>query len=93
MPQTEFFTRLVTSTGCGVLLDLTNVYINSVNHGFDPLAFIRAMPTDHIVQTHLAGGFCSDGMMIDSHSEIVDESARERIGAARARRPCRYQRR
>jgi uncharacterized protein (UPF0276 family) len=45
MPQTEFFTRLVTSTGCGVLLDLTNVYINSVNHGFDPVAFIRAMPT------------------------------------------------
>lgn len=75
MPQTEFFTRLVTSTGCGVLLDLTNVYINAVNHNFDPVAFLKAMPTGQVVQTHLAGGFMSGGMMIDSHSEIVDENS------------------
>jgi uncharacterized protein (UPF0276 family) len=73
MSQTEFFTRLVEATGCGVLLDLTNLYINSVNHNFDPVAFLKAMPLDHLVQIHLAGGFLQDGVMIDSHSEEVDE--------------------
>jgi uncharacterized protein (UPF0276 family) len=73
MSQTEFFARLVEATGCGVLLDLTNVYINSVNHHFDPVAFLKAMPLDQVVQIHLAGGLLNDGMMIDSHSEEVDE--------------------
>jgi uncharacterized protein (UPF0276 family) len=75
MPQPEFFARLVECTGCGVLLDVTNVYINSVNHQFDPTAFIKAMPLDRIVQIHLAGGYLHNGVMIDGHSEPVDEGS------------------
>jgi uncharacterized protein (UPF0276 family) len=73
MTQTEFFCRLVEATGCGILLDVTNVHINSVNHHFDPAAFLRQMPLDHLTQIHLAGGYVSNGMMIDGHSEMVDE--------------------
>jgi uncharacterized protein (UPF0276 family) len=72
MKQTEFFARLVEATGCGVLLDLTNVYINSVNHRFDPIEFLKEMPLDRVVQVHLAGGFLEGDLMIDSHSEEVD---------------------
>jgi uncharacterized protein (UPF0276 family) len=71
MNQSEFFGRLVEATGCAILLDLTNLYINSVNHRFDPLAFLAELPVERIVQIHLAGGFWSEGVLVDGHSEEV----------------------
>jgi len=73
MSQTEFFNRLVEDTGCGVLLDVTNVYINSANHEFDPVEFLDQMPLDRVVQLHLAGGYWSRGILIDGHSETVED--------------------
>ncbi len=73
--QTEFFRRLVDATGCGVLLDVTNVYINSVNFGFDPEAFFDEMPLDHVIQLHLAGGFWADDRLIDGHCAVVQEGS------------------
>jgi uncharacterized protein (UPF0276 family) len=81
MTQTEFFTRLVDATECGVLLDVTNVYINSVNHQFDPVAFLKEMPLSSVVQIHLAGGYVKDGVLIDAHSERVDEGTWNLLGA------------
>lgn len=75
MTEPEFFSRLVEATGCGVLLDVTNVHINSVNHHFEPIRFLREMPLQNVVQVHLAGGFWSDGILVDGHSERVDESS------------------
>lgn len=75
MTQAEFFARLVEATGCGVLLDVTNVYINSANHGFDPVEFLASMPLESIVQIHLAGGYWSHEILIDSHSEPVQEES------------------
>lgn len=77
MSQAEFFGRLVDATGCGVLLDVTNLYINATNHRFDALDFLAAMPLDRIVQVHLAGGFATDGFLVDSHSEAVGEEVWE----------------
>ncbi len=71
MSQPEFFHRLVEATGCGVLLDVTNVYTNAVNHGFDPVRFLAEMPLDSVVQVHLAGGYWHDGVLIDGHSHPV----------------------
>lgn len=71
MTQAEFFRRLVEATGCGVLLDVTNLYINSVNHRFDPVEFMDALPLDHVVQVHLAGGHRDRGILIDSHAHPV----------------------
>lgn len=73
MSQPEFFHRLVDATGCGILLDVTNVYTNSVNHGFDPVRFMAALPLDSVVQVHLAGGLWQDGVLFDSHSRPVPE--------------------
>ncbi|QBD75715.1 DUF692 domain-containing protein [Ktedonosporobacter rubrisoli] len=75
MSQTEFFNRLVAATNCGVLLDITNVYINSVNHHFDPLNFLDQMPLEHVVQVHLAGGYWLNGLLVDGHSEPVQEES------------------
>ena len=84
MKQTEFFSRLVEATGCGVLLDVTNVYINSANHGFDPVAFLKEMPLDRIVQIHLAGGYERDGAWIDGHSEPVNDGSWDLLDALTA---------
>jgi uncharacterized protein (UPF0276 family) len=67
MSEQGFLGRLAEDTGCGLLLDVNNVYVSSVNHGFDPIAYIDALPPDRIVQVHLAG--CSDcgGYLIDTH--------------------------
>lgn len=71
LSQAAFFRRLVETTGCGVLLDVTNVFINATNHHFDPDAFLRQMPLDHLVQVHLAGGYWRHGWLVDGHSEPV----------------------
>lgn len=74
MTQPEFFHRLVDATGCGVLLDITNVRINAENHGFDPVAFLNDMPLDHVVQLHTSGGFRDkDGSFIDGHCRTPDQ--------------------
>jgi uncharacterized protein len=75
MRQTDFFVQLVEQTGCGILLDVTNVNINSVNHHFDPVLFLKELPLDRVVQIHLAGGYFKGGMFIDSHSEPVDKGS------------------
>ncbi len=74
MNEAEFLWRVLRNTGCGWLLDVTNVYANATNFGFDPYDFIsEVMPATERVQIHLAGGFFDEqaGMYIDSHSEPI----------------------
>jgi uncharacterized protein (UPF0276 family) len=71
MSQTAFFQQLVEATGCGILLDVTNVFINATNHQFDPGAYLRQMPLEHLVQVHLAGGYWRNGWLVDGHSTLV----------------------
>ena len=68
MTEPEFLNRLAERTGCGLLLDVHNVYVNSVNHGFDPAAFIGALELDRVVEVHVAGGSEMAGMYTDSHA-------------------------
>jgi uncharacterized protein (UPF0276 family) len=84
--QEDFFHRLVAATGCGVLLDITNVYINSVNHHFDPLAFLARLPLEQVVQVHLAGGlWLNDRILADTHSEPVQKESWDLLKALVAR--------
>ncbi|MBB3229156.1 hypothetical protein FHW69_003810 [Luteibacter sp. Sphag1AF] len=71
LPEAEFLTRLVQQTDCGLLLDVNNLYINAVNHAFDPDAYLDAIPLDHVVEIHLAGGSHKFGMLIDTHATDV----------------------
>ncbi len=71
LDEAAFLTRLTELTDCRLLLDVTNIYNNATNHGYDPLDFIRRLPGHRVSQLHLAGGHFQDGMWIDSHSYPV----------------------
>lgn len=72
LSQGEFFSQLVGETGCGVLLDITNVVINSLNHGYSASDFLSEMPLNSIAHTHLAGWTIGpQGLIIDSHSKPI----------------------
>jgi uncharacterized protein len=57
MDELTFIRAVLDEAGCDLHLDVNNVYVNSVNHRYDPLAFIRALPTERIVYLHVAGHY------------------------------------
>jgi uncharacterized protein (UPF0276 family) len=71
MTEAEFLTELTERADCGLLLDVNNVFVNSQNHGYDPVAFIDALPADRIMQLHMAGHEARDGVLIDTHGAPV----------------------
>jgi hypothetical protein len=71
MAEEDFIHKVVDSTSCGILLDVANLYINSVNFKFDPIEYAKKLPLKSVVQFHLAGGVWHKGTLIDSHSEDV----------------------
>jgi uncharacterized protein (UPF0276 family) len=79
MPETEFIAEIVKRTGCGLLLDVNNVYVACVNHHRDPRAYIEALPLHAVGQIHLAG-FAQDvddagaPLLIDSHGSPVAQA-------------------
>ena len=74
MPEQEFLSRLAERTGCGLLLDVNNVHVSCFNHALDPLAYIDALPADHIVQMHLAGPSDCGTHLIDTHDAPVPDA-------------------
>ncbi len=73
IPEWDFLSRLTEETGCGLLLDVNNVYVSSRNHGFDPIEYIENVPHDRIVQVHLAGHTDFGTHCIDTHDgPVVD---------------------
>jgi hypothetical protein len=81
MDEPEFFGRLVESSGCGLLLDATNLLYNARNLGLDAEAEIDRYPLGAIRAVHLAGGFrAEDGFWVDSHSRPLD---RDGVGLLR----------
>lgn len=71
MSEWEFLTRMTEETGCGLLLDVNNVYVSSVNHDLDPVEFLRSLPHDRVVQFHLAGHTNCRTHLIDTHDGPV----------------------
>lgn len=73
MGEAEFVTRLAETTGCGLLLDVNNVYVSSFNHDLVPAEFIQSVPHDRIVQFHLAGHTNYTTHLIDTHDgQVID---------------------
>jgi uncharacterized protein len=71
MPEAEFLTRMTEATGCGLLLDVNNVYVSCFNHDQDPFEFIRSVPHERVVQFHLAGHANCVTHLIDTHDGRV----------------------
>lgn len=74
LSEIEFITAVITESDCDMLLDVNNVYVNSVNHQYDPLEFIRAMPADRVRYLHIAGHHAEpDGLIVDTHgADVID---------------------
>jgi uncharacterized protein (UPF0276 family) len=73
MNEWEFLSRVANDADCGILLDVNNVYVSSVNHGFDPYAYVDAIPEDRVVQYHLAGHTDKGTHLLDTHSTSVKD--------------------
>lgn len=72
MPEWEFYSRVVKDSGCWFMLDINNVYVSSVNHGFDPRVYLEAIDYSRVLQVHLAGHTKQpDGTIIDTHDQPI----------------------
>jgi uncharacterized protein (UPF0276 family) len=71
IPEWEFLAQAAKRTGCGILLDVNNIYVNSVNFGFDPLSYLHAVPAGVVKEIHLAGFDASGECLIDTHGAPV----------------------
>lgn len=82
IPEWEFLAETARRSGCAILLDVNNIHVNAVNHGFDPTQYLRAVPGDAVQEIHLAG-FDTDGpCLIDTHGKAVADPVWELYRAA-----------
>ena len=73
LPEWEFLKAVAEEADCLILLDVNNIYVNSQNHGFDPLTYLRAVPARRVQQIHLAGHSRNGELLIDTHDHPVPE--------------------
>jgi len=69
--EAQFIAELARRSGCGLLLDVNNVYVSSRNHGFDAQAYIDTIPAESVVQIHLAGHEDQGELVIDTHDHPI----------------------
>lgn len=79
MSETEFLGEIARRTGCGLLLDVNNVFVSATNNGFDPQDYIDAFPMIHVGEIHLGGHSDSDDgagapLLIDAHDREVNDA-------------------
>lgn len=78
MPETTFLRELARRSGCGLLLDVNNVFVSAANHGFDPADYLADFPVEHVEEIHLAGHASvevagGESLLIDTHDRPVSE--------------------
>jgi hypothetical protein len=73
IPEAEFLRAVAERTGCGILLDVNNVYVSAMNQGFDPLAYLAAIPVAPVREIHLAGFDLGEHCLVDTHGKPVAE--------------------
>lgn len=71
MPEWAFLSELCARTGCGLLLDVNNVYVSGRNLGFDPKDYIAHFPMDLVCQIHIAGHSQGEDLLVDTHDQPV----------------------
>lgn len=78
MTELEFITAVLEEANCGLLLDVNNIIVNSVNHEYDPYDFLAGLPSDRVVYSHIAGHEQeTNSLIIDTHGcDIADQTWR-----------------
>jgi uncharacterized protein (UPF0276 family) len=74
MSEIDFFNAVVAEADCDVLLDINNIYVNSINHGYDAETFLKAIPAQRISYAHIAGHYVeAEDFLIDTHgADVID---------------------
>ncbi|MFC3032339.1 DUF692 domain-containing protein [Pseudoalteromonas fenneropenaei] len=74
LTELEFTQAILAETDCQLLLDVNNIYVNSVNHGYDAEQFLKALPSSRIAYGHIAGHYNeADDLIIDTHgADVID---------------------
>lgn len=74
MPETDFINQIIHRSGCGLHLDVNNIYVNSQNFKFDPVDYLKQLPLDKVTYVHVAGHFIEDdGFIVDTHgADVID---------------------
>ena len=68
IPEPDFLRLVLAEADCALLLDINNIYVNSVNHGYDPVALLHSLPGERIAYAHMAGHLrVAPGLLIDTH--------------------------
>jgi len=78
----DFIAALAEEADCALLLDVNNLFVNAVNHGFDPYACLRQLPLERVVQFHVAGHTQADGYLADTHVGPVPDPVWKLLGEA-----------
>jgi uncharacterized protein len=71
MTEWEFLSEIAGRADCAILLDINNIYVSAVNHGFDASRYLHGVPRDRVRQFHLAGHSDMDGHLIDTHDHPI----------------------
>jgi uncharacterized protein len=67
MTEWDFLNTLADATGCGILLDINNIYVNATNHKFDPMTFLKSIHPKHVGQFHISGHTDKKTFLFDTH--------------------------
>ena len=82
MPEWEFLAEVARRSGCGILLDVNNIYVSARNHGFDPRAYLAGIPVEKVWQFHLAGHSDKGSFLLDTHDHPVTDAVWDLYGDA-----------
>jgi uncharacterized protein (UPF0276 family) len=82
LTEWQFLTEIATRADCLILLDVNNIYVSSVNHEFDPLEYLNAIPAERVQQMHLAGHESHGDYLVDTHDHPVPDPVWQLYGAA-----------
>lgn len=83
LDEIDFFNAVVNEADCKVLLDINNIYVNSVNHSYDAEAFLKAVPAHRIAYAHIAGHYVeAEDFLVDTHGADVIDPVWKLLGKA-----------
>jgi uncharacterized protein (UPF0276 family) len=74
MDEIDFFNAVIEEADCDVLIDINNIYVNSINHGYDAESFLKSIPASRIDYAHIAGHYVeADDFLVDTHgADVID---------------------
>jgi uncharacterized protein (UPF0276 family) len=74
MSEIDFVNAVIAESGCNLLLDVNNIYVNSINHRYDPVEFLQQLPGDKAVYIHVAGHYDeAEDLRVDTHgADVID---------------------